>query len=290
MLVRYGCASRRYRSYVAGLPPISLNDLALVPNSRTLFFGTSFTREIVENLLCAAGFDKGGVECRLVHEYPRLPSFMSWTASCFVAARNATLLAIINDPFLQSSRFGLHKLAHWLHTQPPLDFALFTPAHPECWHVFYAEWILNGTHPSAQKACWVDLNGSSATVKTPSDGRDRQTWSLLRAASRRGAWEVGVWHDTVRGPKVVEPINSSRFYDAGVPVRAYPCQAKSSAAVLAKTPVDDDECASTANGHQCLIGGVTEAARQLVKRLADAAPRRGSRGTAPHERTPKRAK
>lgn len=300
-LVRYGCASTAYASYVAHLradewfaPPLSLSHLHLPPGSRTLFFGTSFTREVVENLLCASGLPQGRASCATLSgsvPYPHLPSFNSWTAECKLA-RNTTLIAVINDPFLQSERCHDAR-ERMLARVGDVDYTFFTRPHSECWHRFYQEWISRyrarrtafgrGESPdqsvlaahrpegrAGKRPCWVDLDG--ARLRDLS--RDQAAWEQLRRHSRRGIWEVSVW--SARNASTPGPLTSgsdraadggrlasASFFDASGPVRSHPCRTSSSQP--RKSPASD--CEASADGHQCLVSGVTEVARQLVGRV-----------------------
>lgn len=319
-LVRYGCASDAYMEYLerlsadTSLAPLELGQLQLPPGTRTLFFGNSFTREIVDNLLCAGGLATGHATCTTIAgaEYPPLPSFNSWAAECKLTRQNATLVAIINDPFLQAAQ-GNRSLEALLARQGGFDYTFYTKAHPGCWHSFFEEWISSwrerraaaaettGGHgrravgESVQESikaakpaggpCWVDLAGSRVVDIPPTQrdlSRDRFAWQQLRRHSRRGIWEVSLWSQSTASavPRVSAPREGSTraaeltasaaglavasFYDAGAPVRAHPCHSSSSSSLS-----NSATCRADANGHQCLVSGVTEVARQLVARAKE---------------------
>ena len=224
------CHSARYKHLPSKLPPLSLGQLQLPAHTRSLFFGHSYSAQLVSELLCAGSYVlrsrpltscTGRVMFAEIHDEPR----------------NVTIVLVSNVQSLQHSDEFANTLPVFLSNHAPLDFVMFMPPHPDCFFEYMSQICHNVTTPP----CF--------TLHTASDNpgmedRNQLLWKLLRRSALVSSVWINPW--TLQG----NPYWAAQI-DGSTHVRKYPCGTAS--------------CSHAAIGHQCRASGISLLAADVTR-------------------------
>ena len=262
---------------------LSLRQLMLPQNSRTLFYGFSYLRQLVDELYCAdstiswrfldgahvAAYEQlgthstydqkwrhhgaaiepsAGIEVFYTHGRVKWMPPLVLPTEWHSRRQNATAVLVMNVEDLQHSAGTRTKLPAFLERHGPFDLIFFQRPHADCFFV-YLETLLARWKNQSRYAC-VDL-GVCGVGDRAKLARDKQIWDLLRLRARVAAFEVEPWGTRVKDVPFADAAHLAAPNEA---VQARPCSMM--------------RCDPTSFGHQCRGSGITLAARELV-RLAE---------------------
>ncbi len=307
---------RRSQSAATGRDALQLLDLTLPPGANVLLFGTSYTRQIFEGILCAnrlisardlSGqydcadrytkyhFDPWAARVRWRHggyEPPPCGPGGTVTGSFewFQFANNSNVTVVTNFAPLQERGQGLvgRERLRRLLRHGRFSHVFYSTAWPDCFFDYQRD-------PHKHEPC-VDLSpapGSNSTSRMSDD--DRDTWNLFEESARTattayalhkvlpwagGAASNGV-HPTGSSPSRVAEVDIPTQRDDSERSRAV--HTIDAEAIMAahgggcRVP----DCAHKANGHQCFPSALAYVSAEVVRHIRRA---QGFEGANPSRR------